>query len=162
MKVCSTRVLLTRPVMRCTVPYAALLLNGHKVLETRKTPFLAELSGQMLAIHIGRKQWPSEKGGERGWLAAAPTELLDEPGSWRKACALPEHIERGMIAGVVCIGDTHETAQLAKKHGWNWVEQRSLVARKDIARYSTEVTTFGWLPQGMPSTPRDSGVWVWY
>lgn len=129
------------------VPYASLLLNGFKTLETRGSPILQHLEGSLLAIHLGRKDWPESKGGATGWVAVAPPAICNAE-NWQAAMAVPSWMEKGMIAGVVRVGATRTTEEWASLEGWDTVEQRALVPRANIAKYSTEISGATWLQKG--------------
>ncbi|KAM8965984.1 protein CXorf40A [Sarcophilus harrisii] len=82
-------------------PYAGLVLNGIKTLETRWRPLLASQQSCTIAIHIAQKDWEDESWRyilvERlGMTSTQIQTLLDEG----------EKFGRGVIAGLVDIGET--------------------------------------------------------
>ncbi|XP_051824549.1 protein EOLA1-like [Antechinus flavipes] len=82
-------------------PYAGLVLNGVKTLETRWRPLLASQHSCTIAIHIAQKDWEDESWKyilvERlGMTSTQIQTLLDEG----------EKFGRGVIAGLVDIGET--------------------------------------------------------
>ncbi len=80
-------------------PYATLVLNGVKALESRWRPLLAELRNCTLAVHIAQKSWEEEDWRliltERLGMTAVQTEELLESG---------ERFGRGVIAGEIYTG----------------------------------------------------------
>ena len=89
------------------------------------------------------------KGGQLGWTAVAPMMIRDNDAACHRAFVTPPNIERGMIAGVVRIGVTRKTEEWAQLEGWESVEQRALVPRAGIAKYSTQVSEPRWLHKGV-------------
>lgn len=77
-------------------PYATLVLNGVKTVESRWRPLLAELRNCTLAVHIAQKSWEGEDWRliltERLGMTAVQTEQLLESG---------ERFGRGVIAGEI-------------------------------------------------------------
>ncbi|KAF4077602.1 hypothetical protein AMELA_G00209940 [Ameiurus melas] len=82
-------------------PYAGLVLNGVKSLETRSRPLLAQMQNCTLAIHIEQKDWEGEE-----WR-----DFLREHCAMRR-CEVEELLEsgerfgRGVVAGLVDVGET--------------------------------------------------------
>ncbi|MEQ2210863.1 hypothetical protein XENOCAPTIV_020663 [Xenoophorus captivus] len=76
------------------VPYAGLVLNGVKTVESRWRPLLAPLENQTLAIHIAWRDWEGEEwravlSGMLGMNETQIQELLDSG----------ERFGRGVVAG---------------------------------------------------------------
>lgn len=78
-------------------PYATLVLNGVKTIESRWRPLLSELQNCTLAVHIAQKSWEGEDWRliltERLGMSTVQTEELLESG---------ERFGRGVIAGEMC------------------------------------------------------------
>lgn len=75
-------------------PYAGLVLDGVKTVESRWRPLLAPLENLTLAIHIARRDWEGEEwravlGGAWGLSAAGVQELLESG----------DRFGRGVVAG---------------------------------------------------------------
>uniref|UniRef100_A0A3B5M153 Uncharacterized protein n=1 Tax=Xiphophorus couchianus TaxID=32473 RepID=A0A3B5M153_9TELE len=75
-------------------PYAGLVLDGVKTVESRWRPLLAPLENRTLAVHIARRDWDGEEwravlGGAWGLSAAGVQELLESG----------ERFGRGVVAG---------------------------------------------------------------
>ena len=81
----------TVPCVSLAMPFAALLLNGAKTIETRNSRLFAPYAGKMLAIRVGKKDWDSEDWKE---VHAAPKGELKRG------------FKRGDVAGYCRIGAT--------------------------------------------------------
>ncbi len=153
---------LARPVFCLSLmqPYASLLLNGVKTLETRSgsecVRMLEQLEGWPLFIHVGRKPWPPSRGGATAWHACVPAEVRN-PSHTSAPASLGA--VRGCIAGVVTIGATQPTETWAANFGWAWVEERALLPHKTIARFATAICSARWLRTALPHVPTGGGVY---
>ncbi|XP_072517436.1 protein EOLA1 [Salminus brasiliensis] len=82
-------------------PYAGLVLNGVKSIETRWRPLLADLRNCTLAIHVAQNEWEGDEWryillqtfGMKLWQVE---ELLESG----------ERFGRGVVAGLVDVGET--------------------------------------------------------
>ncbi|XP_034400436.1 uncharacterized protein CXorf40 homolog [Cyclopterus lumpus] len=83
-------------------PYAGLVLNGVKTVESRWRPLLAPLESQTLGVHIAWQDWEEEQ----DWMAVLSGPLgmnrvqiraLQDSGEW---------FGRGVVAGLVDVGGT--------------------------------------------------------
>jgi len=146
-------------------PYASLLLNGVKTLETRSgvqcAAALRSLAGQTLYIHIGMQPWPRDKGGENAWLEVAPPAARSEPAARHRMLKVPPALGdgRGCIAGIVTLGETQPIEEFARAEGWAAVEQRALVPQRMIASYATAITGARWLRKGLRRSCTGAGVY---
>ncbi len=84
-------------------PYATLVLNGVKALESRWRPLLAELRNCTLAVHIAQKSWEEEDWRliltERLGMTAVHTEEL-------------AGVRRDKCSAVVCYSSVKSTLGL--------------------------------------------------
>ncbi|KAG9338927.1 hypothetical protein JZ751_024317 [Albula glossodonta] len=82
-------------------PYAGLVLNGLKTIETRWRPLLSEFENCTLAVHIAWNDWEGEEWREvlthAQGMDCVQIENLLESG---------ERFGRGVVAGVVEVGKT--------------------------------------------------------
>ncbi|XP_036443829.1 protein EOLA1 [Colossoma macropomum] len=82
-------------------PYAGLVLNGVKSVETRWRPLLADLRNCTLAIHIARSDWEGDEWSniltQMFGMNHRQVEELLESG---------ERFGRGVVAGLVDVGET--------------------------------------------------------
>ncbi|XP_061103575.1 protein EOLA1 [Conger conger] len=82
-------------------PYAGLVLNGLKTIETRWRPLLSEFENCTLAVHIAQKDWEGSEWREvltcrQGMTCTQIDDLLDSG----------ERFGRGVVAGLVEVGET--------------------------------------------------------
>lgn len=84
------------PCLSFRQPYATLVLNGVKTIESRWRPLLSEMQNSTLAVHIARKSWEGEDWRliltEKLGMTTKQTEELLESG---------ERFGRGVIAGEI-------------------------------------------------------------
>jgi len=114
-------------------PFAALLANGHKTLETRNgTMFVPYAEGTKFLLHVGRRTYPD---GDRhidvmksGGLSDAEVEELK---------SLPNGFGRGMAVAILEIGKTFDTTLEQRSDP---VFQRKVCAfGEDSGRRATEI-----------------------
>ncbi|KAM7365147.1 hypothetical protein PAMP_012809 [Pampus punctatissimus] len=53
-------------------PYAGLVLDGVKMVESRWRPLLVPLENQTLAVHIAQRDWEGEEWWKDWWMYAGP------------------------------------------------------------------------------------------
>ncbi|XP_034043868.1 uncharacterized protein CXorf40 homolog [Thalassophryne amazonica] len=82
-------------------PYAGLVLNGVKTLETRWRPLLAPLENQTLAVHIARRDWEGEE-----WKDVLYGRLEMSGSEVGELLESGERFGRGVVAGLVDVGGT--------------------------------------------------------
>ncbi|XP_050997619.1 protein EOLA2 isoform X2 [Acomys russatus] len=89
------------PCLSFRQPYAGLILNGVKTLETRWRPLLSSLQKCTIAIHIAQRDWEDDEWQEvlmeRLGMSQTEIQTLLQEG---------EKYGRGVIAGLVDIGET--------------------------------------------------------
>jgi hypothetical protein len=122
-------------------PFASLVLDGVKTLETRSEPILAGLEGQWLAIRMGRIPWESSRGRP---LKRARPGAAD---AWK-----------GTVAGVVRVGRTMlkgEAAVQSVVEGEKQVERRACLPFSKVGMYVTELSEPRWLAHGIAAEGRD-------
>ena len=87
------------------MPFAALLANGYKDLETRNgTMFTTYPEGSKFLLHVGRRIYPDEN----KHIDVMKSGGLDD-GEIEKLKSLPSGFDRGMLVAIVEIGKTFET-----------------------------------------------------
>lgn len=74
-------------------PYAGLVLDGVKRVETRWRPLLAQLENQTLAVHIAQRDWEGEE-----WRAVL-SQLGVTPPQIQALLESGERFGRGVVAG---------------------------------------------------------------
>lgn len=82
-------------------PYAGLVLDGVKTVESRWRPLLATLHNKTLAIHIARRDWEGQE-----WRAMLGGPLGLDPGQIDALLESGERFGRGVLAGLVDVGET--------------------------------------------------------
>lgn len=75
-------------------PYAGLVLDGVKTVESRWRPLLAPLENQTLAVHIARRDWEGEE-----WRALLSGPLGMNRAQIRALQESGERFGRGVVAG---------------------------------------------------------------
>ena len=91
----------TLPCVSLAMPFAALLLNGAKTIETRNSRLFAPYAGRVVAIRVGKKDWDSDD-----WKAVHP----DAAGELKRG------FRRGDVAGTCLVGETRPLATFDDVH----------------------------------------------
>ncbi|XP_067441943.1 protein EOLA1 isoform X1 [Thunnus thynnus] len=82
-------------------PYAGLILDGVKTVESRWRPLLAPLENQTLAVHIAQRDWEGEE-----WRAVLSGPLGMNRAQIQALRESGERFGRGVVAGLVDVGGT--------------------------------------------------------
>ncbi|KAM4584947.1 protein EOLA1 isoform 3-T3 [Odontesthes bonariensis] len=82
-------------------PYAGLVLDGVKTLESRWRPLLAPLEHQTLAVHVAWSDWEGED-----WREVLSGPLGMSGAQIRALLESGERYGRGVVAGLVDVGRT--------------------------------------------------------
>ncbi|KAM6940079.1 LOW QUALITY PROTEIN: protein EOLA1 [Xenentodon cancila] len=82
-------------------PYASLVLDGVKTVESRWRPLLAPLENQTLAVHIALRDWEGEE-----WKAGPERHLGLDGDQIQVLLDSGERFGRSVVAGVVDVGKT--------------------------------------------------------
>ncbi|GAX28839.1 hypothetical protein FisN_20Lh133 [Fistulifera solaris] len=127
------------PCFTMSQPFAALLLNGIKTVESRNNPMFQDIKpGTRLLLHCGRKDWHD--------LESYKT-ILKEKGisnnEIQKASSLRPKYDRGCVIGVVTIGKTWmaNENELNSKN----LQNRVLAPASGIGKFCTEIVEAQWL-----------------
>lgn len=130
-------------VFSMNLPFAALLANGYKTLETRNgTMFTPYSEGTKMLLHVGRRTYPD---GDRHLEVMRSGGLSDEEISDLKA--LPNGFGRGMAVAIVEIGRTFDTS-LEERCDPSF--QRKVGAfGADSGRRATEIRRVAYLKRGV-------------
>ena len=95
----------TMNVFSMNLPFAALLSNGYKTLETRNgTMFTPYPSGTKMLLHVGQRTYPD---GDRHLNVMKSGNLDDDEIQALKS--LPPGFTKGMAVAIVELGETYET-----------------------------------------------------
>ncbi|KAL7403544.1 hypothetical protein ABVT39_002067 [Epinephelus coioides] len=82
-------------------PYAGLVLDGVKTVESRWRPLLAPLENQTLGVHIAQRDWEGEE-----WRAVLSGTLGMNRVQIQTLLESGERFGRGVVAGLVDVGGT--------------------------------------------------------
>ncbi|KAF3688225.1 putative protein CXorf40 -like protein [Channa argus] len=82
-------------------PYAGLVLDGVKTLESRWRPLLAPLENQTLAVHIAHRDWEGKE-----WRTMLSGLLGMNDAQIQALLQSGERFGRGVVAGLVDVGGT--------------------------------------------------------
>uniref|UniRef100_A0A8C5JCX9 ASCH domain-containing protein n=1 Tax=Junco hyemalis TaxID=40217 RepID=A0A8C5JCX9_JUNHY len=133
-------------------PYAGLLLNQVKTVETRWRPLLAGYKNRTIAIHIAVKDWEDETWREIllnrfGMTPKQLQDLLDEG----------EKYGRGVIAGLIDVGETSLYPENLPPEEILELENKAVLSNLE-QKYLTVVSNPRWLLEPIPARGR-TGVW---
>nr|XP_005484553.1 protein CXorf40B homolog [Zonotrichia albicollis]XP_005484554.1 protein CXorf40B homolog [Zonotrichia albicollis] len=133
-------------------PYAGLLLNQVKTVETRWRPLLAGYKNSTIAIHIAVKDWEDETWREIllnrfGMTPKQLQDLLDEG----------EKYGRGVIAGLIDVGETSLYPENLPPEEILELENKAVLSNLE-QKYLTVVSNPRWLLEPIPARGR-TGVW---
>ncbi|XP_017926291.1 uncharacterized protein CXorf40 homolog [Manacus vitellinus] len=133
-------------------PYAGLLLNQIKTVETRWRPLLAGYKNCTIAIHIAVKDWEDESWRDIllnrfGMTPKQVQDLLDEG----------EKFGRGVIAGLIDVGETSLYPENLPPEEILELENKAVLSNLE-QKYLTVVSNPRWLLEPIPARGR-TGVW---
>lgn len=125
------------------LPFAALLANGYKTLETRNgTMFTPYEEGTKFLLHVGQRIYPD---GDRHLDVMRSGNLDDNEIQALKT--LPDGYGKGMAVAIVEIGETFETTL---EERCDPAFERSVGAfGNDSGRYATEIRRVEYLKKGI-------------
>ncbi|CAM2120059.1 unnamed protein product [Caretta caretta] len=126
-------------------PYAGLVLNKVKTIETRWRPLLLDYKNCTIAIHIAFKDWEDETWKEilldrLGMTPMQVQELLDKG----------EKFGRGVIAGLVDIGETSQCPENLSPEKILELENQAVLTSLE-QKYLTVVSNPRWLLEPIPA-----------
>ncbi|XP_066437884.1 protein EOLA1-like [Eleutherodactylus coqui] len=126
-------------------PYAGLLLNGVKTVETRWRPLLAEYRNSSLAVHIAVRDWE-----QQDWRDILQDRLGMPDEQMQQLLQQGEQFGRGVIAGLVDIGDTWQHADDVPAEDTIELENKALLTGLQ-GKYLTAVSNARWLLRPIPA-----------
>lgn len=132
------------PVFSMNMPFAALLANGYKTIETRNgTMFTRYSEGTKILLHVGQRNYPD---GDRHVDVMKADGLGDD--EIQKLKSLPDGYKKGMVIAIVELGETFETSL---EQRCNPDFQRSVVAfGQDSGMRATKIRRVQYLNYGVP------------
>lgn len=136
------------PCLSFRQPYAGLILNGVKTVETRWRPLLIGHQNSTLAVYIARRDWE-----DSAWRELLLGGLGMSPGDLQTLLHLGEKFGRGVIAGLVDIGETVQCPDSLTPEEAAELEKQALLL--DLRhKYLTELTKPRWLLAPLPLQQR--------
>ncbi|XP_051486217.1 protein EOLA1-like [Apus apus] len=133
-------------------PYAGLVLNKVKTVETRWTPLLAGYKNCTVALHIAVKDWEDES-----WRAILLDRLGMTPTQVQDLLDKGEKFGRGVIAGLIDIGETSLYTETLPPEKILELENKAVLSNLE-EKYLTVVSNPRWLLEPIPTRGR-RGVW---
>jgi magnesium-dependent phosphatase 1 len=135
----SSKDMVSLPCFTMSQPFAALLLNGVKTVESRNNAMFEVIKpGTRVLLHCGRKDWHDQE---------SYLEILQEkgysPNDIAKVNRLPKGFPKGAIIGVITVGKTWR-AKDQERRGKD-LQNRVLAPFEGVGRFCTEVTDAQWL-----------------
>ncbi|KAK1135345.1 protein EOLA1-like [Acipenser oxyrinchus oxyrinchus] len=126
-------------------PYAGLLLNGIKTIETRWRPLLSEHRNCTLAIHIAQQDWE-----DAVWREMLTDRLAMTTEQVQQLVDQGERFGRGVIAGLVDIGETWQCPEELSAEEMRDLETKALLNGLE-EKYLTLVSNPRWLREPLYS-----------
>ena len=97
----------TLPVFSMNLPFAALLANGYKTLETRNgTMFVPYPEGTHMLLHVGQRTYPD---GNRHLQVMKEQGGITSEEEIVRLKSLPNGFGKGQVVAIVELGDTFDT-----------------------------------------------------
>ncbi|KAL1765799.1 hypothetical protein HispidOSU_029737 [Sigmodon hispidus] len=132
------------PCLSFRQPYAGLILNGVKTLETRWCPLLKSHQKCTIAIHIAHKDWEDDVWQEvlvkRLGMTLTQIQTLLQEG---------EKYGRGVIAGLVDIGETLQCPETLAAEEVVELETQAVLTNLQ-QKYLTPISNPRWLLKPIP------------
>ncbi|KAM9042040.1 protein EOLA2 isoform 4-T12 [Megaptera novaeangliae] len=125
-------------------PHAGFVLNGVKTLETRWRPVLSGHRHRTLAVHIARRDWE-----DAAWRELLAERLGMSPAQIQALLRDGEKFGRGVIAGLVDIGDTFLCPENLGADEAAELENQALLPNLR-QKYLTALANPRWLLQPVP------------
>ncbi|NWX13780.1 CX04A protein, partial [Aegotheles bennettii] len=133
-------------------PYAGLVLNKVKTLESRWRPVLAGYQNCTLALHIAVRDWEDES-----WRAILLDRFGMTPTQVQHLLDKGEKFGRGVIAGLIDIGETSLCPEALPPEKIQELEKKAVLSNLE-EKYLTVVSNPRWLLEPIPARGR-RGVW---
>ena len=122
-------------------PFAALLANGYKTLETRNGTMFTEYSeGTQMLLHVGQRTYP-DGGKHLDIMKAAQPGISDD--EIQKLKTLPKGFSKGNIVAILEIGKTYETT--VAERSVSEFERKVVAYGSDSGRIVTEIKRVAYL-----------------
>ena len=128
------------PCFSMSQPFASLLLNGIKTIETRNNDMFMSLKpGSKILLHCGMRDWKDQE---------APKIELRKQGYSEadivRLSALPSgNFSKGSIVGILTVGRTWLASE--KERQTAELEGKVVAKYENMGKYCTEITAASWL-----------------
>jgi magnesium-dependent phosphatase 1 len=127
------------PCFTMSQPFAALLINGIKTVESRNNPMFQDVAaGTKVLLHCGRKDWPDQE---------SYLDILNEAGysasDIETSGRLAEGFSKGSIIGVMTVGKTWKATDQERMGGD--LQRRVLAPYEAVGKFCTEIVDAQWL-----------------
>lgn len=134
-------------------PYAGLVLDGVKTVESRWRPVLVPMENQTLGVHIAQRSW---EGGE--WRAVLGGPLGMDQDQIQALLLSGERLGRGVVAGLVDVGQTWQCPASVQGEELEHLE-RSAVLTGLQQKHLTHLSNPRWLKAPLP-IPGGRDLWT--
>lgn len=139
-------------VFSMNMPFAALLANGYKTLETRNgTMFTTYPEGTKMLLHVGRRNYPD---GNRHIQVMKSGGLSDDEIQQLKS--LPQGFGKGQAVAIIEIGKTYETT--VQQRSDPDFQRKVAAFGEDSGKMVTEIKRVEYLKQPLRVSGQ-GGVW---
>ncbi|XP_059186366.1 protein EOLA1 isoform X2 [Centropristis striata] len=133
-------------------PYAGLVLDGVKTVESRWRPLLAQLENQTLAVHVARRDWDGEE-----WRAVLSGPRGMNPPQIGALLESGDRFGRGVVAGLVDVGETWQCPASLQGAGLQHLELSAVLIGLQ-EKYLTHLSNPRWLKEPL-SAPGGRDLW---
>lgn len=124
-------------------PFAALLANGYKTLETRNNTMFANIKpGTKMLLHVGQRNYPD---GDRHLQIMKDDSISQR--DIHKLKSLSQNFTKGMLVAILEIGDTVEVS--LEDRSKQDFERKVVAYGKDSGRIATEIKRVDYLKLGV-------------
>ena len=133
----------TMPCFTMSQPFAALLLNRVKTVESRNNPMFMDLEpGTRVLLHCGRKDWHDTQSFREIMATGGYSDKDIE-----QLSRLPKGMKRGEIVGILTVGQTKKMGPTQK--ATSTLQWKVLAPEDGIGNFCTEVYDVSWLKRSV-------------
>ncbi|XP_033056954.1 protein CXorf40A-like isoform X2 [Trachypithecus francoisi] len=125
-------------------PYAGLVLNGVKTVETRWRPLLSSQRNRTIAVHIAHRDWDDD-----AWQELLVERLGMTPAQIQALLRKGEKFGRGVIAGLIDIGETLQCPEDLTPDEVTELENQAVLTNLK-QKYLTVISNPRWLLEPIP------------
>ncbi|XP_010893021.1 protein EOLA1 [Esox lucius] len=122
-------------------PYAGLVLDGVKSIETRWRPLLSSMENCTLAIHIAQKDWEGDQ-----WREILSHTLGLSDVQIEELLSSGDRFGRGVVAGLVEVGETWCCSDSVPEEDLRELEKAAVLTGL-TEKYLTQLSNPRWLKE---------------